>query len=47
VDAIDRTHVHTSSIFGPDTGFGDNIGHRSPPCVDRINPRNVWIPLYK
>jgi hypothetical protein len=28
MDTIHRTHVHTGSIFGPDTGFGDDVGHR-------------------
>src|SRR5260370_31937029 len=45
MDAIHRAHVHTRSIFGPDTGFGDDVGHGSPPCVDRICLRKTSILL--
>src|SRR6266446_131682 len=47
MDTIHRAHVHTGSIFGPDTGFGDDVGHGSPPCVDRISLRKVGITLQK
>ena len=45
MDTIHRAHVHTGSIFSPDTRFGDNIGYGSPHCVDRISPRKAWITL--
>lgn len=47
MDAIHRAHVHTRSIFGSDTRFGDDVGHGSLPCVDRISLRRVWIRLQK
>ena len=27
VNAVDRTGVHTSGVFGSNTGFGYNVGH--------------------
>src|SRR5260370_36770683 len=31
MDTIHRAHIHTGGILGPDTGFGDDVGHGSPP----------------
>jgi hypothetical protein len=28
MNTIDRTDIHARSIFHPDAGLGDNIGHR-------------------
>src|SRR5438445_1627749 len=32
MNTIHRTHVHTGSIFGPDTGFSDDVCHRLTPA---------------
>src|SRR5882762_9307371 len=31
MDAIHRAHIYTGSVFRPDAGFSDDVGHRSPP----------------
>jgi len=45
MDTIHRAHVHTGSIFGSDTGFSDDVGQRSPPCMDRISLQKAWVLL--
>src|SRR5258707_6492074 len=31
MDTIHRAHIYTSGVLGSNTGFGDDVGHRSPP----------------
>src|SRR5882672_1595833 len=31
MDTIHRTHIDTGSVFRPETGLGDDVGHWSPP----------------
>jgi hypothetical protein len=46
MDTIHRIHIHTGGVFRPDTGFGDDVGHRSSPCVDRISPqKGIYVKL--
>jgi hypothetical protein len=42
MDTIHWADIHTGSVFGPDTGFGDDVGHVSPPCVGRISIRRGY-----
>src|SRR5260370_19482240 len=37
MDTIHRAYIYTSSVFRPDTWFGNDVGHGSPPRVDRIS----------
>src|SRR6266403_773038 len=37
MDTIHWAYIDTGSVFRPDTGFGNDVGHRSPPRVDRIS----------
>jgi hypothetical protein len=39
MNTIHRAHIYTGIVFRPDTRFGDDVGHRLPPCVDRISPQ--------
>ena len=32
-----RAYIYTGGILGSDAGFGDDVGHRSAPCMDRIS----------
>src|SRR6267143_2706254 len=45
MDTIHRAHIYTGSVFRPYTGFGDDVGHRSPPRVDRISLQKAWALL--
>src|SRR6266478_3754939 len=47
MNTIHRAHIYTGGILGSDAGFGNDVGHRSPPCIDRISLRKVWITLQK
>src|SRR5258708_74911 len=44
MDTIHRAHIYTRGILGSDTGFGDDVGHRSPPCMDPISLQ-AWVLL--
>src|SRR5206468_12650286 len=45
MDTIHRAHIDTGSVFRPETGFGDDVGHGSPPCVDRVSLQKAWVLL--
>src|SRR6266581_6877328 len=43
MDTIHWAHIYTGGILGSDAGFGDDVGHRSPPCMDRISLQKAWV----
>ena len=45
MDAIHRAHIYTGGILGSDAGFGDDVGNRSPPCMDPIRLQKACVLL--
>src|SRR6266446_2056351 len=45
MDTIHRAHIHTGGVLGSDAGFSDDVGHWSPPCMDRISLQKAWVLL--
>src|SRR5260370_13575690 len=44
MDTIHRAHVHTSSVFRPDTGVSDDVSPRSPPMHEPYQPSKSMGP---
>src|SRR5713226_8058901 len=45
MDTIHRAHIYTGGILRSDAGFGDDVGHRSPPSMNRISLQKAWVLL--
>src|SRR5216684_1108705 len=37
MNTIHRAHIHAGGVLGSNAGFGDDVGHRSPPCAARLD----------
>src|SRR5437667_770868 len=38
MDTIHRAHIDTGSVFRPETGLGNDVGHQSPPMHGLYQP---------
>ena len=38
MDTIHRAHIYTGSVFRPETGIGNDVGHQSPPMHGPYQP---------
>src|SRR6266853_916036 len=48
MDTIHRAHIYTGSVFRPETGLGNDVGHQSPPMHGPYQPsKGVGSAAYK
>src|SRR5882724_5282230 len=48
MDTIHRAHIYTGSVFRPETGLGDDVGHWPPPMHGPCQPsKSVSAAAYK
>src|SRR5258708_34878256 len=45
MDTIHRTHIYAGGILWSDAGCCDDVGHRSPPSMNRISLQKAWVLL--